>query len=51
MKVIQEENFKFARRGVFPEYRDNGSGGRGPAYDPGIDHQLLIPTTGYAGPD
>ena len=51
MKVIQEENFQFARRGVFPEYRDNGSGGRGPTYDPGSDHHLLIPTTGYAGPE
>lgn len=51
VEVLQEENFLFARRGVSPEYRDGGNGGRGPAYDPEVDHPLLIPTTGYAGPD
>jgi peptidoglycan/xylan/chitin deacetylase (PgdA/CDA1 family) len=49
--VIAEFGFQFARRGVGPEFKDGGKGGRGPSYDPLEDHPLLIPTTGYAGPD
>ena len=49
--TLDEEGFRFARRGVSPEYPDGGRGARGPAYDPTQDHPLLIPTTGYAGPD
>jgi alpha-L-rhamnosidase len=54
--VVAELGFAFARRGVSPEYHDvnrgfNGCGARGPVYDPREDHPLLIPTTGYAGPE
>jgi peptidoglycan/xylan/chitin deacetylase (PgdA/CDA1 family) len=49
--AVERAGFRFARRGVSPEYPDGGSGGRGPAYDPHEDHPLLIPTTGYAGPE
>jgi hypothetical protein len=49
--VLDEVGFLFARRGVRPEYQDGGKGSRGPAYDPRVDHPLLIPSTGYDGPD
>jgi peptidoglycan/xylan/chitin deacetylase (PgdA/CDA1 family) len=49
--TLRELGFTFARRGVGPEYDDGGSGGRGPAYDPAVHDPLLVPTTGYAGPD
>ena len=39
------KNYQFARRGVGPEFKDSGSGSRGPLYDPQTDHPLLIPTT------
>jgi peptidoglycan/xylan/chitin deacetylase (PgdA/CDA1 family) len=51
VEVLLEKKYHFARRGVAPEHRDGGKGGRGPAYDPKVDHPLLVPTTGYAGPD
>ena len=51
VRVLASEGFAFARRGVYPEYSDTGRGARGPAYDPRLDHPLLIPTTGYAGPE
>ena len=51
VRVVASEGFAFARRGVYPEYSDTGRGARGPAYDPRVDHPLLIPTTGYAGPE
>ena len=51
VKVLQKHGFLFARRGVGPEYKDPGKGARGPAYDPKVDDPLLVPTTGYAGPD
>ena len=51
VRVVASEGFDFARRGVYPEYSDTGRGARGPAYDPRADHPLLIPTTGYAGPE
>lgn len=51
VKVLAKKNYQFARRGVRPEYVDGGRGGRGPAYNPKTDHPLLVPTTGYAGPD
>ena len=49
--ALDEAGFLFARRGVRPEYQDGGQGSRGPAYDPKVDHPLLIPSTGYDGPD
>ena len=51
VEVLGEMKYLFARRGVGPEFKDGGTGGRGPAYDPREDHPLLVPTTGYAGPD
>ena len=50
VKVLDAYGFQFARRGIRPEYMDGGSGGRGPAYDPIVDHPLVIPTTWYSGP-
>ena len=50
VQVLQEKGYHFSRRGVGPEFKDSGSGSRGPVYDPLEDHPLLIPTTGYAGP-
>ncbi len=51
VEVLAEMGYRFARRGVSPEHPDGGSGARGRAYDPAVDHPLLIPTTGYAGPE
>ena len=51
VEALAERQYLFARRGVSPEHPDNGRGARGRAYDPAEDHPLLIPTTGYAGPD
>ena len=51
VQALDEVGFQFARRGVRPEYEEGGRGGRGPAYDPKFDHPLLIPSTGYDGPD
>ena len=51
VQVLMELGYQFARRGVGPEFKDGGKGARGPAYDPEEDHPLLVPTTGYAGPD
>jgi peptidoglycan/xylan/chitin deacetylase (PgdA/CDA1 family) len=51
MRVVEQLGYQFARRGVGPEFTDGGKGARGPAYDPKVDHPLLVPTTGYAGPE
>ena len=51
VEVLAERQYIFARRGVSPEHPDGGSGARGRPYDPTEDHPLLIPTTGYAGPE
>ena len=51
VEVLREKGYLFARRGVGPEFPDNDNGARGPEYDPGLDHPLLIPCTGYSGPD
>lgn len=51
VEVLQEKGYRFARRGVSPEHPDGGRGARGRSYDPHQDHPLLIPTTGYAGPE
>ncbi|HJZ60283.1 MAG TPA: hypothetical protein VKE74_35395, partial [Gemmataceae bacterium] len=48
LSVLKEHGIRFARRGGAPEhlYRD----GRGFAYEPGLDHPLLIPSAGDARP-
>ena len=51
VEVLAEKGYVFARRGVSPEHPDGGRGARGRPYDPAEDHPLLIPTTGYAGPE
>ena len=51
VEVLAEKGYLFARRGVGPEFPDGGHGARGPLYDPAEDHPLLIPATGYSGPD
>ena len=51
VQVLAEKRYVFARRGVSPEHPDGGRGARGRAYDPDEDHPLLLPTTGYAGPE
>jgi peptidoglycan/xylan/chitin deacetylase (PgdA/CDA1 family) len=48
LKSLQELGIIFARRGGSPEYPYEA--GRGLAYEPGLDHPLLIPTTGDARP-
>ncbi len=47
--VLREHGIKFARRGGGPEYPYKE--GRGFAYEPGLDHPLLIPSAGDARPD
>lgn len=51
VELLSAKGYRFARRGVRPEFEDGGRGARGPAYDPEKHHPLLIPTTGYAGPE
>ncbi len=49
LPVLQKAGIRFARRGGSPEvpYKEGG----GVAYEPGLDHPLLIPTAGDARPD
>jgi len=48
LPALKELGFLFARRGGSPEYTYEQ--GRGIAYEPGLDHPLLVPTTGDARP-
>ena len=48
LPVLKELGIKFARRGGAPEYPYKE--GRGFAYEPGLDHPLLIPSAGDARP-
>ena len=49
LPLLRAAGIHFARRGGEPEvpYKEGG----GIAYEPGVDHPLLIPTTGDARPD
>ncbi|HEY2952267.1 MAG TPA: CehA/McbA family metallohydrolase [Verrucomicrobiae bacterium] len=49
LPILKELGFRFARRGGAPEHAYEW--GRGFAYEPGLDHPLLIPTAGDARPD
>ncbi|NCF88913.1 MAG: polysaccharide deacetylase family protein [Verrucomicrobiaceae bacterium] len=49
--LMTKKVFTFARRGIRPEFEDGGRGGLGPAYNPKLDHPLLVPTTWYSGPE
>ena len=48
LPILQRLGIKFARRGGSPEYPYDK--GRGFAYEPGLDHPLLIPSAGDARP-
>jgi peptidoglycan/xylan/chitin deacetylase (PgdA/CDA1 family) len=49
LPILKSLGFKFARRGGAPEFLYKE--GRGFAYEPGLDHPLLIPSAGDARPD
>src|SRR4051812_48414351 len=49
LPLLHRLEIKFARRGGSPEYPYDK--GRGFAYEPGLDHPLLIPSAGDARPD
>jgi peptidoglycan/xylan/chitin deacetylase (PgdA/CDA1 family) len=49
LPILKSLGFKFARRGGAPEFPYKE--GRGFAYEPGLDHPLLIPSAGDARPD
>lgn len=48
LRILNELGIIFARRGGSPEYPYEK--GRGVAYEPGLDHPLLVPTAGDARP-
>jgi peptidoglycan/xylan/chitin deacetylase (PgdA/CDA1 family) len=48
LPLLRDLGVKFARRGGAPEYPYKE--GRGCAYEPGLDHPLLIPSAGDARP-
>ncbi len=48
LPILRGQGIKFARRGGAPEYPYDK--GRGFAYEPGLDHPLLIPSAGDARP-
>lgn len=47
--ILKDCGIVFARRGGSPEYAYKE--GRGFAYEPGLDHPLLVPSAGDARPD
>src|SRR5688572_23965518 len=49
LPILQKAAIRFARRGGAPEHEYRG--GRGFAYEPGLDHPLLVPSAGDAKPD
>lgn len=49
LPILERLKIRFARRGGAPEYPY--AGGRGTAFEPGLDHPLLIPSAGDARPD
>lgn len=55
VEVLMEAGYRFARRGVGPEYYTlRGStdwGSRGIPYDPSRDHPMLVPSTVLGGAD
>ncbi len=48
LPILKDLGIRFARRGGSPEYPYKE--GRGVAYEPGLDHPLLIPSAGDARP-
>ena len=51
LEVLTEKGYRFARRGIGPEFPFHPEGGRGPVYDPNVHHPLVIPSTGVPGPN
>jgi len=49
LPLLHDHGIQFARRGGAPEYPYDK--GRGFAYEPGLDHPLLIPSVGDVRPD
>lgn len=49
LPILEDLGIRFARRGGAPEYPYVA--GEGFAYEPGLDHPLLIPSAGDARPD
>ncbi|MEQ2008005.1 MAG: PIG-L family deacetylase [Limisphaerales bacterium] len=49
LPILRTNGIQFARRGGAPEHPYEG--GRGVAYEPGLDHPLLIPSAGDSRPD
>ncbi len=49
LAILAEQGIRFARRGGAPEY--GYERGQGFAYEPHLDHPLLIPSAGDARPD
>jgi peptidoglycan/xylan/chitin deacetylase (PgdA/CDA1 family) len=49
LPILKKHGIHWARRGTEPEYAYQE--GQGIAYQPGLDHPLLIPTAGDARPD
>ncbi|MBI2477118.1 MAG: polysaccharide deacetylase family protein [Planctomycetia bacterium] len=47
-EILREHGIQFARRGGMPEFPYEE--GRGVAYEPGLDHPLLIPSAGDGRP-
>lgn len=48
LAILKDHGIRFARRGGSPEYAYKD--GQGIAYEPNLDHPLLVPTTGDARP-
>lgn len=49
LPILKDLGIRFARRGGSPEFPYKE--GRGFAYEPGLDHSLLVPSAGDARPD
>jgi len=49
LPILKKLGIRFSRRGGSPEYKYPD--GRGFAYEPGLDHPLLVPSAGDARPD
>ena len=51
IEALTEKGYRFARRGIGPEFPFHPEGGRGPAYDPDVHHPLVVPSAGVPGPN
>ena len=50
LQVLDEMDYRFARRSAYPEFPIVETGERGRAYDPAQDHPLLVPSSYVSGP-